>query len=133
MSFCYIEFQHSPWHRATLQGDSDSRACELFLYSGGGFRWTKIDVSVQIGTMLVKKTINLGTEWTFSLILNENLEDAITNINVQFGDYTFSKGKFTIGKGTPESRQMLKQKMERNAHLGMKYTIDDGEGCCIIL
>ncbi|KAF9329123.1 hypothetical protein BGZ91_000693 [Linnemannia elongata] len=133
MSFCYLEYQHTPWHRATVKGYSDSKMCDLFLYAGGGFRWTKVDVSVQIGTLLFKKTINLGTEWTFSLTLNENLEDAITSINVQFGDYTFKKGKLTIGKGTPESRHSLKQRMERNADMGIKYDIDDGEGCCIIL
>lgn len=116
-----------------MRGNFGSKQCKMFVYSGGGFRWTKIDISIQVGTMLFAQTVNLGTEWKFDLTLNENFEDAITYINVQFGDYTFSKGKLTIGKDTPETQQLLKQRMERNAHLQIQYTINTGEECCLIL
>ncbi|KAF9997723.1 hypothetical protein BGZ79_008563 [Entomortierella chlamydospora] len=130
---CYIEFQHSPFHRATLTSSVGSKLCSLFIYSGGGFRWTKVDVSIQVGTTLYTQTVNKGVEWTTSITLNEKFEDAVSYINVKFGDYTFSKGDFTISKATPEDQQLLKQNADRNAHLKFKYNVYTGDECCLIL
>ncbi|KAG0311432.1 hypothetical protein BGZ99_010172 [Dissophora globulifera] len=127
-----ILFHHTPKYDATLKGEFGSELCELIIYAGGGFRWTKIDVSIQIGTTLFKKTVNLGTKFTFQLVLNEKFEDAITYINVQFGDYTFKKATHFIGTGPSEYQQLLKERMERNTHLKTEFAISTGE-CCLIL
>ncbi|KAF9946811.1 hypothetical protein BGZ70_003020 [Mortierella alpina] len=127
----FIKFQTMK-HLATFQGDYGSRSCKLGIYSGGGLRWTKKDVSIQIGTMLFNQTVKLGNEWTYDLVLNENFEDAITYISVKFGDYTFDKAEFYIGKAESQIQQTLKQRIERNAHLQIKTSINTGE-CCLIL
>ncbi|KAF9957330.1 hypothetical protein BGZ72_001925 [Mortierella alpina] len=128
----FLKFQTMK-HLATFQGDFGSRSCKLGIYSGGGFRWTKVDVSIQIGTMLFNQTVKLGNEWTYDLTLNENFEDAITYLSIKFGDFTFDKAEFYIGKGAPEVQQTLKQRIERNAHLQIKTSINTGDECCLIL
>ncbi|KAG0207991.1 hypothetical protein BGX28_000935 [Mortierella sp. GBA30] len=110
-----------------------ARRIKFSFYSGGGFRWTKREISAQIGTLLFKQTVTLGTRWEYEITLNEDLEDAISYINIKFGDDTFTKASVIITNGTPDWRELMKQRIEMNRHLKLDVKLDEGAECCLIL
>lgn len=104
---------------------------ELILYSGGGFRWNKINVEINYGKQLLKyNDLNFGTKYTYKFVNTENIYEVLENLTIKFGDYNFDNLKVVVTPSSKHYFDNIKKACDLNKNIKIKCVQDEK---CIIL
>lgn len=103
---------------------------ELILYSGGGFRWNKINIEIAYGKQLLKYQQNLGMKHTYKFLNTENIYEVLENLTIKFGDYNFNTLKVVVQPGSEEYFDNIKKACDLNKNIKIKCVQD--EKCVIV-